>query len=665
MNAFKKYILDFSILVTFAFFGLASYLPLTSIWGFDHLHFLPDVFKYLYVLVFMIILYLMFGPVPEKTIDTAIDKIDKWLWGDKILPRLIILAFFEIITLTNMTQTHLLGDGYAWLDNFNSETAHIQKWAEPLSVFLIHMFQSLLGGYSYETALTAFRILSQISGLVFIYSLISIIGKLSINSHTRLLGFSTFAFSGAILLFFGYVEFYPLEWAIAALIINFSIGNLHSGKIWFILILYIFSVFVHLQMLVFLPGVAYLIIVNIRPKLIRKIGYVLMILGALGGIGTIAYLYNTKIEFEVLLLPILKGRPVAPSYTFFSLSHLFDLVNLLLLLFPGILCLLVIALFYADRSIRDRIAIFLCFLSVGSLSFTLLFGATITMGRDWDIMSLGFLPPLLLLIYLIGQNRTFKNVRSLISYIIVIVFVTGSFVIVSTGEATSERRFETLLNNRNANVWAVYANYYLRKNDNAKFKEILDRRNSTFPELRTLDEAYEYLERDDLSNAKRLADELVKKDPYNPDFLQIMANTLNKMGDYSEAKKYYSNALKLRPYNFSILNETGQLYIKLKEYDKAIKILQKAHRIVPDTTSIIEALALAYIYKNEYDKALSWADTLTSKDIHSPGAALIKLTIAARQGDWSSARKYYLEFLKYGQGRSDYEKMRDYYKNLK
>ena len=116
------------------------------------------------------------------------------------------------------------------------------------------------------------------------------------------------------------------------------------------------------------------------------------------------------------------------------------------------------------------------------------------------------------------------------------------------------------------------------------------------------------------------------------------------MGLYDSSEVSYNQAMILR-YKPDVLNQVGQLYIKQKKYNKAVDILLKAHRLSPDTTSNIEALALAYIHKKEYDKALSYADTLSSKDQHSPGASLIKLTVAAWKGDWQSARKHYLELL--------------------
>jgi hypothetical protein len=43
------------------------------------------------------------------------------------------------------------------------------------------------------------------------------------------------------------------------------------------------------------------------------------------------------------------------------------------------------------------------------------------------------------------------------------------------------------------------------------------------------------------------------------------------------------------------------------------------------------------------------------------GAHLIKLTIGLRQNDLETARYHYREFVAHGQGRSDYERMREYY----
>ncbi|PKK83110.1 MAG: hypothetical protein CVT49_10390 [candidate division Zixibacteria bacterium HGW-Zixibacteria-1] len=122
--------------------------------------------------------------------------------------------------------------------------------------------------------------------------------------------------------------------------------------------------------------------------------------------------------------------------------------------------------------------------------------------------------------------------------------------------------------------------------------------------------------------------------------------------------------MSLKPYNSELMKEMGQLLIEDKKYDMAIKILKRAQRISPEHIYITESLALAYIYKQQFDSAFSLADVLFEMDKNSPGGHLVKMVIALWNNDQKTARKHYMEYLKYGQERSDYERIREYYHHL-
>ena len=667
MPIYKKNVIYFSIIATFAFFGLASFLPLTSMWGFNHLHFLPETFIYLYIFVFLLIIYLIVGPVPEKQIDRAIDKIDEWLWGSKILPRLILIAICTIIFILFRIETHFLGDSYSWLEMYGRGKAYILRSTEPGSVLVLRQIQALLGGYTRETTYIAFCIMSIGSGAIYFYNMLSIIKQLITGKPNRILALSTFLFSGSVLLFFGYVEFYPILWAVVSIFLMISIKYLSNHRYLIVVIgLYLLALFIHIQAIYFIPGFMFLIVKKFKRPEIRKIGYLFMGMGAIAVSLFLIWLYKTNLGFKILILPLFIGRPSTPEYSLFSLPHLIDLINISLLIFPGALILITAFILSRKKKVWDERSKFLALLSSGSILFLLVYATPFSMGRDWDLMALSLIAPSLLLLYLIDRvNDAIPKVTLVMMYVLITFFCTFSYLTACIKKYPSEKRIHVLLGNRDITGWVAYADHFLAQGDTTSFREIHRERIDLFPGIKKIKQAYKFIEEGDYYKAGKLADELVEMDPYNSNYLQLKGLVYDKLGQYDSSKIFYDKVLQLRPDRFAALNETGQLYIKLKDYDKAIKILQKAHQIVPDTTSIVEALALAYIHKNEYEKALSFADTLISKDVHSPGASLIRLTIAARQGDWASARNYYLEFLQYGRGRSDYENMRDYYKSLK
>jgi len=114
----KQVALKLTLPVTLALFALASFYPVESMWGLNHLLFLPGIIKYLFGLFVLISLYLLFGPIPEKLIERTVNKINDAFWGEDILPRLLLVTVCTALFFIFRVQTHLLGDGYTWLAAF-------------------------------------------------------------------------------------------------------------------------------------------------------------------------------------------------------------------------------------------------------------------------------------------------------------------------------------------------------------------------------------------------------------------------------------------------------------------------------------------------------------------------------------------------------------------
>ena len=663
---YKALVPNLVLLMILALFGVASFWPLESMWGVNHLAFLSTTWVYVYIVVVLLVLWVMFGPLPEDRLERAIVRIDGLLWGGRIWPRLALTAMFTLLFYLFRVETHLLGDGYTWLAVFGQGEAYIHKLVEPGSIFLLRWLQSFLGGYTRETALIAFQIMSYVSGAVSIWCFISIAGKLTNDAGLRLLALLTLVLSGASLLYFGYVEFYPITWAFVAILLYLSLGCLRGTKpIWPVPVVFVLAVLMHLQVLFFLPGVAWLLISRMKSPGLRRVGYTLFAAAGLAGIAVMVWRYNTDIAFEILILPLSTGRPPADNYTILSVLHITDIFNLVLLVFPGLLVLLTVQSNVKWDNFRDQTIQYLGWLSLGSVSFLMVFGAAITMGRDWDIMSLTLLAPVLLLVHYLSNRKWKPPSRFLMAYVLLIGLLTISFLAVSTRTQPTEERFRTLLNHRNRNGWVIYANHFLLKGDTARFNQHIREMNRLFPEYLDLSKAYRYLERGDLARATPIVEELVSQNPYEPDFLQVLGNVYGKQGQYDSAEFFYHRALNLKPYHTGMLNELGQLYMQQQKHAEAIEVLKRARRLSPQRTFITESLALAHIYLKQLDTASHLADSLFILQPNHPGAHLIKLTIAINLGDQQAARLHYLEFLKYGKSRNDYDRMREHYEYLR
>lgn len=629
-----------ALLLTLGLFALASFYPIESMWGLNHLAFLPDLFTYLFWAVAIVILALMIVPVSTDRFDKVLHGLSSFIWERGGWSKLLFAAVFTFTFTAFRSQTHFLGDGYTLLSIFGQGESFIRRWAEPSSIFIIRKLQWLLGGYTRQTTLWACQMLSITSGAVVVLNFISIAARIGKNAKGRLAALISLLFSGVILLFFGYVEYYPLLWASATTFVRLGLAFLeHGRRLWLVLLMYALTVLMHLEAIFFLAGVAYLIGIKFsRQPPVFSLGLrkLLMIGGiTLTGVLFFIWLLKDQVSFAAVFLPIFTGPPQAPEYALLSVKHAADLLNQALVMFPGILVVGVSLIRQREKRPTDSATVFLGLLSIGSLLFLFLIDPALGMARDWDLMSLTLLAPMLLLLRSLNGVPNKMSAKVIIAYLMVCALCSTAYVAANTRSPASEKRFHSLLQNygtKDDTGWAIYAYYYLnggkydRATEIAQFMEKAGIR---------LDKTY-----------------------------HVLAVLSNKAGQLSEAERYYQLALSLRPYHPLLKNELGQVYLKQGKYHKALSTLKEARRINPTLTFITEGVGLAHYRLGHLDSANSIADALFMGDKNSPGGHLLRMIIAITQNDVNTARYHFKEYLKYGSHRSDYSNIREYYSYL-
>jgi len=220
--------------------------PETRTWGFNHLIFLPVGYTIAFFLLSALALILPFFEISKKYGLILVTYFSEYFFEHqyKYLFRLFFIAIMTGLFMTFTTPTHFLGDGYMCLANVASPNVTILKWVEK-GVTLVQLgIQSLLGPSNEATALKAFHIVSAIAGIITIWFYF-LISEISTNDKIkRLLLFVTCFFSGSLLLFFGYVENYPLVWIGLTGYLYFGLHYYKTGKglIWSFLFL-VFGIF--------------------------------------------------------------------------------------------------------------------------------------------------------------------------------------------------------------------------------------------------------------------------------------------------------------------------------------------------------------------------------------------------------------------------------------
>jgi hypothetical protein len=656
---------NLTLLAILALFGVASFLPLESMWGINHLAFLPTWWSYLYLLVVALVLYVMFGRLPEDRLERAVERVDGWLWGGRIGPRLVLVVLFTLLFYVCRVETHFLGDGWGWLGIFGQGEGYYHKWTEFGAIHMIRLLQRLQGGYTHHTALVTFQAVSIVSGAAVVYLLTCIIGRLCARPTVRVLALVSLLASGSMLQHFGYVEFYHLLWAAALLFIWVAVRYQHGPKAVLLPGLTLgLAMLAHLQAAYLIAGpVALFVFKRQRADGSGIWSLVAVTATVIAGLAALAWLVSTRIDVEAIFLPVLGGRPGSLDYAVFSLRHVGDMLNQSLLIYPGLTYLATALLTCERRSSYERNDVILGFISVGSLLFLLVVDPVLGMARDWDLMSLTLLPPALFILHRIDVSAVRLPARTVLVYTLVCAMATTSFIVVGIREAPSVNRFYTLLVHygaKNRGGWANYVGYLETHGPRDKFETALREMDRLYPEYRNLREVYDLIQRRVYDKALVIAEKLVETDPYQADFLQVLGNVHGKLNHDDLAEHYYEQAVRLKRHHV-ILNELGQLYLKRGKYEEALDVFRRARGHAPHESFVGEGLGLTYIYLKQYATALAVADSLFMDSPDSPGGHLLKLTVAVRQGDLGTARYHYREFVAHGQGRSDYDRMREYY----
>jgi len=448
-----------AIAVTTAAFGLAPLLGAPYVWGINHLAYLPAVWWWLYGIAAAAILFLLVAPERLARLDTAATHLHDLLWGRSFIPRLIAAAATILLGWLLRAKVHLLGDGLQWLSELGKGEIYLHKWAEYGSLWLVRVMQSALGGHTPETAETVFALLSALSGGVVVWTGIHLAKRLVEGTLPRLFALCSILLSGTALMYFGYVEFYPLLWAALFAFLAASLRTLDTGRgLWLVILSFLAAVAIHVQALVLLPAAALPIVWSFRGRILRRVAWGLYALLGATALAVVIWLYAARLDLRLLLLPLFGGRPPAEDYSVFSAIHLIDLINLALLIFPGLLAILAVRLPGRNAEPARQRGAFLRIAAAFSLVFLLLYGAAITMARDWDIMALGLLAPILLLLSRLPRgDRNALTARTVAAYALVCALGAGSYVAANLREDSATTRFESLLNERNRGSWVLYA----------------------------------------------------------------------------------------------------------------------------------------------------------------------------------------------------------------
>lgn len=584
---------------------LASFSPGERLWAFNWYGYFPWYGTALLVLVGIIsavCLALLRNRLQARPDEEGHNK-PYWPAATVMISALVL--FYIVFS----GRTHFLGDGYQLLSRLEAGALPIRPWNLG-AYFLTDNVYSLLGGAGESRAELTFRIISCLSGLLFLTCAALTATLLYRTRRDRLLFLAGIATGGYALLFFGYVENYP-PLAVLVAAVTFLGLLAASGKLnrWWIVLPAGLSLLFHPFAVAVVPGVLYILFGQKVPgqwyrSLNGKVRLGIWVATVITGILAFTFAYHSSTFFRFAVLPPVADRFTVEGYTLFSGKHLLDFVNLLFLLFPGLLFLL-----WALVSNRKRglLAIpeyqFLLILLIPSMLIIFLFNPTLGMPRDWDVFSFAGIPLVTSFVFLMNDTRfrTEGYVITLTMTIALGMFVLIPRVISQYVPETSIAVFDSYSNLdviRNASGRFILLQYL---KDHGRLDEEADREraNLLLSPYENWDREGRAMYRDGrISQAEEKFRQAID---YAPNYAYSWANIgvcFSKRGQWDSALTYFEIADGLNPFNSDTYNSIGFVYLNVGDVMNAEKYFSEALRLRPSNFTARGNLLKLYVKLN-------------------------------------------------------------------
>lgn len=643
----------FAFLVTAALTVTASYLPHGRIWGLSIWAYFPS---WLPAAVAVILLF--WAILARRIGRNSLDLSSTFYLNTALATIALFFASFIFFR----TQTHYLGDGYALLDFLASDQPLIKNrnWLESWVRLFV---RDLLGGRSAEHALSAFQVVSWAGGALFAI-LAAVWSRRLIQQplHATLfmLGLMT---GGFVLMFFGYVENYSL---FIPCVLWFALSGLGVAKgknrPWWILLLLVAAVALHIFGITLLPAAVYLILshdpvakrLQKLPAVLRwgSLTVVLVVAAAL-----FTYFWSTDQFFRYAFVPIVHDRVTVEGYTMFSVAHLLDIVNLLLILVPGLLVLLV-ALLIDRPPFRNRDTRFVGLLILSTVGAAFIFDPKLGMPRDWDLFAFCGVPTAVGLYYLVlTYSRAATARMASFAAIGLGVCALAGRVATQQSEEIAAARFEqysSLDSKKNMNFRKLVVDYYEQSGDMERAAIALKQFHDTYPEWDLNRQGLYYLDQGDVAAAIPLFRAAIDENPVFTAAYSNLAMAYAQASNLDSAETMAEIARGFNPLGPRIATTLGQIALRRNQVDLAEQYFLEAQEHAPDDVSPLIGLAMvARVRGDDTEYASRMVKTLRFDRVPVPPLRGFANFLASH-GQYAAAVRVYQKAVDNGMSETDY-----------
>jgi len=608
----------------FALVVLGLILPDSLSWGFNFAEYLATIARAaLLILTVGFIFLLSVTRTPRALADlwtNTVGRLPQWL-GYTLASALLLSAF-----LLFRSRVYFYGDGLSIIASLSDPAAppftH-QQLVQPLSSYGFYYLLRLSQWFGQSTPSLVMAVVNSVAGLFATFALWRIANVLDRDGRERWFRFTASVTSGAVILFFGYVEFYTIPIAVALWSLAFTLRYCKTGGgIAGALILGVIACGFHLLMLPFLLVGLFAAVHKGRESgpsadPLTRISVALILFGA----PLISIAWHLTQTYPVFI-PAFPG--MAHSYWLLSPQHLNDLAQLILLIAPLGLMLYLLSLANSSSRVIQREHRILFLLTLMTVTMSIWIDPLIGMARDWDLLSICAFP-----LTLYGINRFLLSAPHSENYhaATAIVFVIGALLLIP--QIAEKRNANTALERLDAVVWhdAHYQADYDRAYRCVSWGWLIQEQ-SEHPE-RSLKFFHRRIQADSSSancwhyigvyyrgveeydSAAFYFAGAIERDPSNVSYLSDLAILELRRNHLSNAQGAIEYALRIEPDNPLLLVIAGAIAQAANDLPRAVAYLEEAAQAAPDKAILLQRrLVDLYLKMNQVERAHAALTTL-------------------------------------------------------
>jgi hypothetical protein len=628
---------------------LAVYVAPAYLWGVDFYHFFPVWIGWLAALISLALLVPGVAEALYPGLEALAKRISRPFsgWNQNAVFFLLSLLSLPVFWFLR-DRLHLLGDGMFRLIDLPNGKVHLQEWLDGFLHVIFHRLMIKISP-SWTPQLT-YAVISVVCGAAFVFLALKLSSLLGKSGFAKVLIFSFLITLGSVQLFFGYAESYTiLQVALLAYVLLAVRYLAGKGSILPVLAVLVISVGLHITSLIYVPSFLYLLRAARKSEPTARKGPGKTISNAflvaaliVASFLVLSWVIVVAVGLEktgkgIFILPLL-GTETYP-FGMFSLAHLSEFVNQLLLLTPLGISLLLFFLFFKvkQREFKDKLINFLTFCSLFGLVY--LFLVNFTLGSaDWDLRSSPavFFGLLGVLVFLRWGERAApslaksdddkpgsagnlkhrppgsRNYRAWgMIFIWLGLFHTVPWILTNASESKSVARYVTIqevdphpVDETNYNLYKIAR--VLRWADKSwdivwMYQRQVER--NPMDTLSYYNLAAQYHQLQELDSAQVVLDTLLKMDPANPKANWMMGNILRRKGDYAAALPYLEKSYDLMRDNPDYLYELGVAYMNTHQMTAVGGCAMQILKLDPDYLDAYHLLGAAHLAHGNIEKA--------------------------------------------------------------